>query len=256
MVTAMPEDTVSDPDSPPIICRVTRWYYRRQIQMSVLLLVFGGVFFYDGYWGYPADNAKAALKKQMESFEANQKADPEGAKKWLADASSHGWVKDANTPPDWPQFSKEKGWALDPERHSPGAISQQFQFAGALALGSLVCAILMFLNRTKTLRGFEDRMVTPDGQTVYFDHVVQVDKRKWNGKGLAYVYYREKTVGDKDAEAGPEKRAIIDDLKYGGAGKILVRLLRHFSGEVIDKEPEAKDAEAEAGANPPGKTNS
>ncbi|MCW0216784.1 MAG: hypothetical protein OJI67_00550, partial [Prosthecobacter sp.] len=70
--------------------------------------------------------------------------------------------------------------------------------------------------------------INTEGLTIHFSQVFRVDKRKWDNKGLAYVWYRE------TAEA-PEKKALIDDLKFDGAGKILARLLTHFKGELIEK---------------------
>jgi hypothetical protein len=51
---------------------------------------------------------------------------------------------------------------------------------------------------------------------------------------LAYVYFRD--------DSGRERRAIIDDLKYEGADRVLARLMKHFKGEVLDRVDEAGDA--------------
>jgi hypothetical protein len=54
-----------------------------------------------------------------------------------------------------------------------------------------------------------DHWVTPEGVQIPYADVFRIDKRKWEHKGLAYAWYR--------TPAGAEKRAVIDDLKFGGA---------------------------------------
>jgi hypothetical protein len=79
--------------------------------------------------------------------------------------------------------------------------------------------------------------VTPGGLKVAFADVFRVDKRKWDKQGLAYAWY--KTGGESR-----EKKAVIDDLMYGGADQVLTRLLGRFNGELIEKvaEPEPEVA--------------
>lgn len=111
-------------------------------------------------------------------------------------------------------------------------------------LGGLIVGVLLLLNRNKTLQGGEDHFITPEGRRVAFDEVFRIDKRKWDNKGLAYAWYRE-------GGSGPERKAVIDDLKFDGAGRILDRLLASFSGELIEK---VADEPAETGENQPSET--
>jgi len=62
----------------------------------------------------------------------------------------------------------------------------------------------------------------------------RIDKRKWDQKALAYVFYRE-------GGEGPIRKAIIDDLKYAQAGQVLEGLLANFHGELIEKQAEAQE---------------
>jgi hypothetical protein len=61
-----------------------------------------------------------------------------------------------------------------------------------------------------------------------------VDKRKWDNKGLAYAWHQTEP-------SGREKRVVIDDLKFGGADRVLERLLGAFKGELIEKVVEAEE---------------
>ena len=90
-----------------------------------------------------------------------------------------------------------------------------------------------------------------DGQHVpLFASAFRIDRRKWDHKGLAYVYYKD--ANDR------EKRAVIDDLIFGGAVKVLERLEANFKGDVIDlekkEEPEADDEETPEAESAPAKT--
>jgi hypothetical protein len=107
--------------------------------------------------------------------------------------------------------------------------------------------MLFFYIRTVrgSLTADANSFTTADGQHVPFDSAFRIDRRKWDHKGLAYVYYR-------DAK-GSEKRAVIDDLIFGGAAKVLERLQANFKGDVVDLEkketPAAEPAAATAPAN-------
>jgi hypothetical protein len=93
---------------------------------------------------------------------------------------------------------------------------------------------MILINRKKTFVGRADHMVMPDGKTVRFADVFKVDKRKWDNKALAYVFYKE-------TPDGPVQKATVDDLKFDGSGKVFDRLMENFSGELIEKLAEPDD---------------
>lgn len=216
----------------PIVCRVTPWYYRRMAMMAGIMLVMGLFFLYDGQYGY--HNANKIVDK-MDWFEkVHLKSYDEAAAagkidQWIKESKAKGLpVGKDDEPPRWVAYAAENGWPEKPHRHTDDEITAQFWWGGATLLASLIVATLMLLNRNKVLKAEADHWITPEGLTIHFSQVFRVDKRKWDNKGLAYVWYRE------TAEA-PEKKALIDDLKFDGAGKILARLLTHFKGELIEK---------------------
>ena len=49
-----------------------------------------------------------------------------------------------------------------------------------------------------------------------------------------------------------EKRAVIDDLKYGGADKILTRLMDNFEGELVERVQVASTTASDEGEKPDG----
>ncbi len=225
--------------SEPILCRVTSWYYRRMGMLAGLFLIFGLLFLHDGIWGYPKVIAIAEKKEWftqefLPSFEAAKR---DGRmEQWLADAKAKDWPTGVDgDSPRWKTYAAEHNWEEDPKHYSEREIAEQFTYAYGCFAGVLIVGIFVLLNRGKVLRGEADHWVTPEGVQIRYTDVFRVDKRKWEHKGFAYAWYR--------TQGGAEKRAVFDDLKYGGADKILERLLACFSGELIEKVSESESAE-------------
>ncbi|MFT4637390.1 MAG: hypothetical protein ACI8T1_000699 [Verrucomicrobiales bacterium] len=208
--------------------------------MTLMFVCFGLYFLYDGFVGYPKKNKIfeahqefVEIQEKKEAFlaEGNLNAD------WKALAEKEGYPEQD----EWIDYAATKGWPEEPPEkfHST---TDQF-FFGALCIGiGLAVLGTMLLNRRKVLCGDDTSFTSPNGQRVFFSSAYRIDKRKWDNKGLAYVHYRD--VSEK------EKRAIIDDLKFAGADKILDNLMANFDGELVERvstepnEPAEDDAEA------------
>jgi hypothetical protein len=102
----------------------------------------------------------------------------------------------------------------------------------------------MIVNRKRVLRADAAAFFTPKGERVPFASAFRVDQRKWDNKGLAYVYYRD--------EAEKERRATIDDLKFGGADAIRKRLLENFDGDLVERLARTEAPLAPTEATSPG----
>lgn len=233
----------SSQSSETILCRITRWYYRRMGLLAGLCLIFGLFFLYDGIWGYPKVVAVAKKKEWfiqefLPSFDVARR---EGRmEQWLADARAKGLPTGVDgDSPRWKSYAAKNGWDEEPKHYTDREIAEQFYFAYGCFVASLVSGILVLLNRGKVLRGEADHWITPEGVQIPYKSVFRVDKRQWEHKGLAYAWYR--------TQAGAEKRAVIDDLKFGGADQILTRLLNRFSGELIEKVSEPDTGETQPG---------
>ncbi len=212
----------------PIICRATPWYHKRRIAMLIMVFGLSAWFTYDWQVKYPREYAA-----QREFIRLNTVA---GLEKGSA-------AYDKGTP-EYAALAKEKGWPEKPD------LEKNFEFAitweqpiSAILTGVAGLAMLYFYIRTSrgTLSADETSFSTPDGQHVPFASAFKIDRRKWDHKGLAYVYYKN--------ENGKEGRAVIDDLIFGGAVKVLERLQVNFKGSIIDlekaEEPEAPATAAE-----------
>lgn len=232
-----------------IVCRTTRWYLKRMGLMFLLVAGMGGWFLYDGLVTYPK---KIAIYSEYEVFqereEAYEKFRGEGRlAEWNAFAASKGWPEGEPTP--WRDYSKEKGWPLKPDKRVPGDEVEQIYWAGGMAVLALGILGTFLLNRNRVLTADGESFTTPSGTRIPFNAVHKVDKRKWKHKGLAYAFYKD------DGSSG---KAVIDDLKYDGAERVLDRLLSNFEGELIDRiedQPDSgENADESGGENAPQST--
>ncbi len=208
-------------DADPITCRSTPWYHKRRIAMLLLVFGFSIAFFYDWSIRYPKHREAQMENKRL----LTEKGEADGAAAYA-------------------KVAEEKGWPAKPDMHKDYdyAIKEQLIFGILTA----VCGAVMLFFYIRTTRGAltadAESFRTPDGQRVPFASAFRIDRRKWDHKGLAYVYYND--------AAGKERRAVIDDLIFAGAVKVLDRLSANFQGEVIDlakKEASPAEEKAETG---------
>lgn len=228
MVAAMAEE---------ITCRITPWYTKRMSLMTVMFVGFGLYFFYDGFIGYPKKNKIfreherfMKIQEEKETFLAESGTNVE----WADVVEEKGYPAQS----DWVGFAAENGWPEEPPEKIH-TTEDQF-FFGTLCVGiGLVVLGTMFANRKRVLRADVTSLTTPKGERVPFASAFRVDQRKWDHKGLAYVYYRE---GE-----GKVRRAIIDDLKFGGADAIRKRLLANFDGDLVERLPATDEPSPKGG---------
>lgn len=215
--------------------------------LAAMLLFMGLYFLYDGKYGYAKANVIAEEKVKFETEYLKTFDEAKNAGKldeWIVQAKARGMpTGEDGEPPKWPSYAAKHGWPENPKKHSAEEIYQQFQWGGAMLFLALVVGVFVLLNRNKQLTGYGQHMIMPSGSEVRYADAFKVDKRKWDNKGLAYVYYRT---------GGQENRATVDDLKFEGAGRVLDRLLMQFKGELIEKVPEPEESspqsEGESGA--------
>lgn len=190
-----------------IICHTTPWYTKRRLLMVAMLLGFSAYFAYDWKIGYPKERIKYG-----DYWPAYEKAQKEENLKAYTD------------------MAVEKGWPKEPHQKDwDYKLKEQLIWCIGTGIGGLVLLGAWLRNRARTLRADHESFTTPDGTRILFASVVKVDKRKWDNKALAYVYW-------KPGSGEGTKKATIDDLVFDDAGKVFDRLIASFNGELIDIE--------------------
>ena len=223
--------------SDTIVCRTTSWYHKRRIAMLVMVFGFCIYFIYDWRVGYPQKRAAVAAWLEKKKELAGESVDPkdiDSAKTKEIDAAYARVAAERGLPEEVDKKKLDLNhWDFQINYEQPGS---------AVVSGVLGLIMLFFYIRTTRSRLTADgeSFTPPNGERVPFASAFRIDRRKWDHKGLAYVYY-------KDGE-GKERRAVIDDLIYGGASKVLERLEANFKGEIIDlakEEPAEEEENAE-----------
>ena len=128
-------------------------------------------------------------------------------------------------------LSGEKGWSdSEPKYHNSSEILAQIIIGSILLLSALYVLVLTLINRGRSIGSDEVSFTTEKGLLIDFKTINKIDTRKWNKKGLAYVFY----VNEK----GLPSKTVIDDLKYKGADEILERIKNEFTGELVENIPD------------------
>jgi hypothetical protein len=249
----MTPDTSPAEPAGSIVCPITFWYYRRMGLIALMCAVFAGLFFKDGAISWPAEAAAAERWEDYKTLAQNgyDEAKAKGTiDAWRAVMEAKGYPIDASGEPmKWVNYAAAQGWPEKPKKRTAAEIREQFYWGYGMVAAVVFCLGHILLNFRKTLRAEHDHWITPEKQVVHYADAHRIDMRKWNDKALAYVFYR--TQPD---EAG--KKAIVDDLKYEGAGRVMDRILQHFKGELIEKVEEPLEEEEEEPSATPEKSGS
>lgn len=148
--------------------------------------------------------------------------------------------RDASKPRDWALYAAANDLpSKEPHFHGKTDIGEQYFFGGLCAASGLFVLVLMLLNRNRSITADALAYYPKPSVKIPYSHIFKVDTRKWRRKGLAYAFHR--------SGEGEEKKAIIDDLKFVGAQKILDRILKNLKegSEVIEEEADEEDNEGE-----------
>ena len=171
--------------------------------------------FYDGAVAYPKYNIKADAYAELQRvYQADETLLKE---KWKALAIENHW-----DPEDVPKKRKDE--------------AQQFRWGSGLLIISVAFLLWMLREMHRIILADDEkfigitRAVIPFNalREIRFDSVFGVDKRRWDKKGIAVVFYK--------TEKGVRASALIDEYKYAGSERILERC------EAIIEEKKARKA--------------
>jgi len=242
-----------------------------------MLVMFGGFglyFLYDWKVGYPAKNfivtnyeafsdagnAWAENRDDWEAFAAKQKipfkedrslypADTDFDAGWPEILADKEGMEGGNDEGLWKIYSGEKGWPqvidLTEDFKSAYKIREQLYAAIVCLLLTAICLYFFLRTRGRSMRADEDAFYPPSGEKIPFSKMTQLDKRKWETKGLATITYTD--------EKGESAKVKVDGMVYGQfkeedgapAEVLFQHILSNFEGELIELVEEQDDAENE-----------
>ncbi|MGE9268536.1 MAG: hypothetical protein ACQKBY_10600 [Verrucomicrobiales bacterium] len=150
------------------------------------------------------------------------------------------WREYAGERPGWPEHLE-----IGEGYYTGKKVREQLYFGilcGALALG----ALFVFLRtRGRTMKVDDEAFEAAGGPRIPFSAMTKIDKRKWETKGLATIYY--------EGVEGQSGKAKVDGMVYGQfkeeegapAEALFQRILTHFSGDLIELSLEDEEDEAD-----------
>jgi hypothetical protein len=205
----------------------------------------------------PIDEGEEKVEKIAEIVPASTDLDT----RWpeiLTNYESYRQLFDAQealvVPPAWKTFSNSGGRKWDEKSEhklkKASKIDEQL-YIGIVCLVLLLGALfILFRTMSRTMKVDSEGYYPPGGPFIPFGDMRKIDARKWDTKGLAYLYYEA---------AGNEKKTKIDGMVYGQfkkeegepAQKLYDRILANFRGEVIELVPE--EGEDSSSDDKPGK---
>ena len=204
----------ASPDMPKAIgvqadvsARGATYYRTTRYIMAVLLLGMGAWFGYDGFKGWPDENARIAdIGKKVDA--AKKAGDTAALDKLNADPLVH-------KPP-----------------HSEMDVLIQKALAFGLPLLSASMLFWALYNSRGEYRLSGNTLMVPGHPAVRLDEIVEIDKRLWDRKGIAYVTYKT------SSRKGQLK---LDDFVYDRdpTDEIYKRLESFLQGGPIGPEAEA-----------------
>ncbi|MFA6286829.1 MAG: hypothetical protein WC661_05530 [Opitutaceae bacterium] len=187
--------------------RISKEWQRRMTMMAIMVNGMALWFCYDGWIAWPAEDKRhdqlvALTAGSVPEGKKHDAENPEVVRAWTDYAAEH----DLN-----PTVPKER---------TPGDLSGQRTIGGILLSIGLGFVGWVALQRRKSVRADGDIVTGAGGETVHLDTIVEMDRRKWAGKGIAYAIYEVD---------GKRRRLCLDDHKFIGCEAIILEAERRIA---------------------------
>lgn len=155
-------------------------YYRRFLLMGLAAVGFALWSLYDGAVTYPNQRERALAHKELE---------------------------DKGRSNEWSEFARQRGWPTNypGEPKSQGDITMQYVMAALAGTIGLALVFNVWRSRGRWIEASETGLSSSWGQSLNFDQIVSLDKKRWKNKGIARITYYD---GKR------RRRFVLDDYKF------------------------------------------
>lgn len=190
-----------------VTARLTKEWKKRMLLLVAFCLAGSGWFFYDGFIGYPkiAERYAEFDKLAQGLIEKGEAQSPDDESVRLA----------------WADRARELGWKVEkPKNKTESDYLEQKYYGSALAMVALGLLVWFIVSSSQTILFDGKTITTANGRQVDIDSVVELDKKKWDKKGIAYAVYEEN---------GERRKMTLDDYKFGGAVAIVEEIERRLA---------------------------
>lgn len=158
-------------------------FFRRFLWIAIACVIGTGWCLLDALVTYPR---KLEISEVYESFPQTEV----GLGQWEAEAQKRGWVAEA------PEKTSHELEAL--------ILNQYILMAGCMVVGGIMF-LKWYLPRGSWVEGNDEKIQDSRGKEVKLIHLVGIDKRRWEQKGIAVLHFSEK---------GRSSKYILDDFKF------------------------------------------
>ena len=211
--------------------RISKEWRRRMIFLFLMIFGSGLWFLSDGYIMWP---------KEAKRFEEIYKPMAERL-------ISEGKAKDPKDPilkREWERYAEQHDLpAKVPKERTPGDLAGQRVTGWVMFVGAGIFAAWVAWNHKRSVRAEGDLITGASGEQVHLDSIVDMDRRKWASKGIAYAIYEE---------GGKRKRLTLDDHKFLGCEAIILEAEKRIAARAGKAAPGAEGGtEAAPGEDKP-----
>lgn len=183
-------------------------FLQRFLLIAIVCMGFGLYCLYDGFIAYPKELARSIGYYVYHDFDDQE--EPE----LLADDM------DMDFEAKWELLAAENNWSIDKPKKRPAVIQSDIIWQYGMAIVAFLVGMPVLYNylnsRNSWIESDGEQVATSWGQTMNFDQVQQIDKRKWEKKGIAKIAY---------TNDGQNRTLLIDDFKFN----------RTAIGEILDQ---------------------
>lgn len=200
--------------------RISKEWRRRMIFMFCMIFGSGLWFLSDGYIAWP----KEAKRHEVFAAMADE----------LIAAGKAVDVKDPAVVRAWERYAEENDLPTKvPKARSAGDLAGQRWPGWIFFVGSLVFAGWVAWNHKRSVRADGDMITGASGEQVHLDTIVDMDRRKWADKGIAYAIYEVN---------GKRRRLTLDDHKFLGCEAIILEAEKRIAARAAAANPPAAES--------------
>jgi hypothetical protein len=164
-------------------------------------------FYYDGFIAYPQMTERYAV---FEKFAAEVVATTD------ADDIDDHRVKQA-----WEDYAMQQGMDWKKPKNKDAGDYRTQKICGSVLLLMSLGLFGWYKKSEKQSVQFDGKNITDAaGREVKADWIYELDRRKWENKGIVYALYQED---------GKKKKLTLDDFKFAGCDQIIDELERRLS---------------------------
>ena len=163
-------------------------FLQRFLLVAIVCYGFGLWSLYDGLVSYPRELERARSFEQI-----------------MASTED-----DLQQQAQWESVAKERGWKLAPPKKSVAELESDIQWQYGMAIVAAIVGTILLVNYLRTRNSWVElngeKIQTSWGQTIHISSIQELDKRRWQKKGIARIQYLD--------DDGRVRRFVLDDFKY------------------------------------------